>query len=529
MHRRDALRLIGLSAFTPALDRLSLGRPGTAPSQSTPPDVELLLRAAPDELPLLRGDATRVWRFTGRVLRGPADTLQPSPDSYLGPTIRVRRGQRVRVRFENALAEESIVHWHGLDVPQQADGHPRLAVGAGREYRYDFTVTNRAGTYWYHPHPHMRTGPQVYMGLAGLFVVEDDEEAGLALPVAQSELLCVLQDRRFDDRNQLVYPDTSQMGSMGGRGRGRMMGMGRGQGMTGMAAMMELENGVLGDHVLVNGRPDHTAEVEAGWVRVRLLNGSNARVYKLAWHDGRPMTVVGSDGGLLERAVARTALTLAPAQRADVLLDLSDLQDGAQLRLLSVAFPAAEAGHVGMMMGGTPGQPQGSQLPVMTLRVRGRNTRAVRLPERLSSPGSSWSVAPGAPVRRVPLTFMQMQWLIDGRVFDMEDVAEAETVRAGSTHVWEFVNTTNPMGMEMAHPIHLHGRQFRVLSRSGGPVTSDLRPFIVDGGWTDTVLVLPGETVRIQVTFSDHKGLFLYHCHILEHEDMGMMRNFRIE
>jgi FtsP/CotA-like multicopper oxidase with cupredoxin domain len=123
---------------------------------------------------------------------------------------------------------------------------------------------------------------------------------------------------------------------------------------------------------------------------------------------------------------------------------------------------------------------------------------------------------------------MRMQWTIDGRVFDLTDVAPSETVRAGSTHIWEFVNVPNPMGMAMAHPMHLHGRQFRVLSRSGSPSGSALASGLVDDGWTDTVLVRPGETVRVQVTFTDHRGLFLYHCHILEHEDLGMMRNFRV-
>ena len=530
MNRRDALGLIGLSALGSAAARLGgFGTPA-ARAQSRDPDVELLLTAAPDDIELLGGGATRVWRFTGRVLRGPADTLQPIDGSYLGPTIRLRRGQRVRVRFRNQLDEASIVHWHGLDVPQAADGHPRLAVRGGREYRYDFTVTNRAGTYWYHPHPHMRTGPQVYMGLAGLLVVDDEEERALELPSGRSELRCVLQDRTFDDRNQLVYPDTSEMAGAAG-GRRRMgVGVGRGRlGMAAMAAMMAVENGVLGDHVLVNGRPDYTAEVESGWVRLRLLNGSNSRVYKLAWHDNRPMTVIGGDGGLLERGVERRAITLAPAQRADVLVDLSGLADDVRLRLVSLAFPEAEAGHVGMMMGATPQLPQGTALPVMTLRTRGRNARAVRLPDRLSAFDAAWAVVPDAPVRRVPLTFLRMQWTIDGRVFDMEDVADVETVRAGSTHVWELVNIPNPMGMQMAHPIHLHGRQFRVLGRSGGAPASDLRPGIVDAGWTDTVLVLPGETVRVQVPFSTHAGLFLYHCHILEHEDLGMMRNFRIE
>jgi FtsP/CotA-like multicopper oxidase with cupredoxin domain len=169
--------------------------------------------------------------------------------------------------------------------------------------------------------------------------------------------------------------------------------------------------------------------------------------------------------------------------------------------------------------------PQGTRLSLMTLHTTTMRGPRFAVPERLST--DSFRVMAGANVRRVPLTFMQMNWLIDGRVFDMEDVAAAETVAPGSTHIWELVNEINPMGMAMAHPIHVHGTQFRVLSRTGGTVNA-LREGINDAGWTDTVLVLPGESVRVQVTFSKHPGLYLYHCHILEHEDMGMMRNFRI-
>jgi FtsP/CotA-like multicopper oxidase with cupredoxin domain len=121
-----------------------------------------------------------------------------------------------------------------------------------------------------------------------------------------------------------------------------------------------------------------------------------------------------------------------------------------------------------------------------------------------------------------------MEWTLGGRTFEMAQVAGDETVRAGSTHIWEFVNEGGPMGMHMAHPIHLHGRQFRVVGRTGGSASNALRDGLIDAGWLDTVLVLPNESVRVQVRFSDHRGLFLYHCHILEHEDMGMMRNFRV-
>jgi len=484
----------------------------------TSPDVELAFTAAPGEVSLLPGAPTGVLRFSGTVTRGSASTLEAPNGSYLGPVVRLRQGQRVRVRFRNRTGEPSIVHWHGLDVHELADGHPRLVVNHGAEYVYDFEVTNRAGTYWYHPHPHMRTGAQVYQGLAGLLLVSDREEDALGLPAGAGELLCVLQDRRFDADNQLVYAGAAASGgTRGRRGRG---GAGRG----GMAQMMETMNGWIGDRMLVSGRVQPTRDVERRTYRVRLLNGSNARFYKLAWSDGSPMVVIGGDGGLLERARTQRAVTLAPGQRADVLLDLSAHARGAEVRLQSLAFPSADAGRVGMGGESSP-VPQGAPLTLMTLRVSGTQGPRFRMPDRLSA--HEFRAEASAPVRRVPLTFTQMNWHLDGRVFDMTGVADEETVAPGSTHAWEFVNQANPMGMEMAHPIHLHGPQFRVLSRSGGSANA-LREGINDAGWIDTVVVLPGETVRVQITFSRHPGLYLYHCHILEHEDMGMMRNFRI-
>ena len=260
-------------------------------------------------------------------------------------------------------------------MPESADGHPRLAIGHGREYVYEFEVTNRAGTYWYHPHPHMRTGAQVYQGLAGLLLVRDAEEDALALPSGGAELLCVLQDRRFDARNQLVF-----------HGGG----------------MMEMMNGFLGDRVLVNGQPQPTTEVDAAWHRVRLLNGSNARIYKLAWSRDVQMAVIGGDGGLLERPLRQQALTLAPGQRADLLLDLTGLAAGTEVHLDSQAFAEADAergrndGHDGRrmmgMMGGRSNVPNGAPLRMMTLRTRARKGPAFRVPERLSSFDAAWSL-----------------------------------------------------------------------------------------------------------------------------------------
>jgi FtsP/CotA-like multicopper oxidase with cupredoxin domain len=514
MNRRDILRWVGMGAVIGGA-----ARPWQARQSGFVPDVEIALTAAPDEVQLLPGALTRVWRFTGRVLKGPADALQPFPHSYLGPTIRVRRGQKVRIRFSNRLPESSIVHWHGLDVPYAMDGHPHSVINQGADYVYEFEVTNRAGTYWYHPHPHGRTGPQVYQGLAGLFIVGDDEETALRLPSGEHEITCVLQDRRLDARNQLVYLESS--------------------GMSGMMAAMR---GFFGDRVLVNGQERPTWSLATRAYRFRVLNGSNARFYKLAWSDETPMTVIGGDGGLLERPIGQRYVTLAPGQRVDLILDLSGRALGTNLQLLSAPFPAAETdvmamagsmgagrgrGMRGAMTAPAGSMPNGAALTLLDLRVARAERSPFRLPARLSTFNARWQPVPSAPVRRIPLSFQAGQWLLGGRAFEMMEAAADETVTAGSTHIWELANVGGMMGMQMAHPIHLHGLQFRVLSRARGAAAS-LHDGIVDAGWTDTVVVMPGDTVRIQVTFTRHPGLYLYHCHLLEHEDMGMMRNFRV-
>ncbi len=166
MRRREALRWMGITAIAgaavpPWTDEFFVGDTSpSSPRLDFVPDIELSLRAAPDEARILPGASTRVWKFSGRVIKGPADALQTLPDSYLGPTIRLQKGQNVRIRFANALPESTIVHWHGLDVPSEMDGHPHRVIEPGKEFVYEFEVLNRAGTYWYHPHPHSRTGPQ---------------------------------------------------------------------------------------------------------------------------------------------------------------------------------------------------------------------------------------------------------------------------------------------------------------------------------------------------------------------------------
>jgi len=198
------------------------------------PDVELELTAAAGSGQLLPGAPTRLWQFTGKVLKGDPNAFATLPGSSF-PVIRVRNQQRVRIFFKNELPEESIVHWHGLHMVQKMDGHPMYAIAPGQRFVYEFVVDNSAGTYWFHPHPHGRTGVQVYRGLTGLFIVDDEEDELAGLPSGEFDRAWVLQDRRFDAGNQLVYSGNP----------------------------MNMMMGFTGDRILVNGHPDHVERVAA--------------------------------------------------------------------------------------------------------------------------------------------------------------------------------------------------------------------------------------------------------------------------
>ncbi len=469
------------------------------------PDVDISLVAKPKQANIFSGSATNVWAFEAKVLTGPPDALDLSGKSYLGPTFRLSRGQKVRIRFMNLLPERSIVHWHGLHVPAVMDGHPRFAVGPGESYTYEFEVRNRAGTYWYHPHPHGRTGFQVYGGMAGLFIVSDEEEEDeLGLPGGDRDIPLVIQDRMFDADNQLVYLP---------------------------GGMMDRMTGMLGDTILVNGRIDTPMAVETRAYRLRILNGSNARIYRLAWEDGRPLTVIGTDGGLLERPVSKSEVLLGPAERIEVWADFGDFPTGAQARLISLPVPFNSGGMgMGMMMGRGARRDWRMDRPlaIQTFQVARQAAQQDKLPRALApiTRYDTGQARNSTDPRRFELAMFHMQGTINGRVFEMEDVAPYEKIRLDALEVWEFDNRSSGMGMmnmPLAHPMHIHGGQFQVVDREG----AETRGY-VDEGWKDTVLVQPGERVRIMMRFAPFNGLYLYHCHNLEHEDGGMMRNFLI-
>lgn len=501
--RRQVLRFGAAATLLSAWPELATAQAGHAhaePAKAHPdfhPDIELELTASPSHHAVLPGPATALWQFSGRVIKGDPGAFGMLPGTVL-PIIRLRNRQKVRIHFVNRLPEDSIVHWHGLHLEQKMDGHPMYAIAPGARFIYEFQVDNRAGTYWFHPHPHGRTGEQVYRGLAGVLIVSDEAERDAALPAGDQDLTWVLQDRTFDRGNQLVY----------------------------VRSMMDRMMGMLGDRILVNGQSGFVQSVARGAYRVRILNGSNARIYKLARDDGKPLTVIGNDGGLLEKPLQRDYVTLAPAERVELWIDFSDTPIGSEIRLRSLPFTA------GMSMGGAV-LANGSSFPVAAVRVDRADGRRHVLPSRLSAISRyriDDAVNRSAPRLFIPAMGMG-QVALNGRRFErMDEVADDEIVRLNTLEVWEFANDRSMM--MMAHPMHVHNLQFQVIERRIDPrfsaVYGTLSGGFIDEGWKDVVLVMPGERVKVLLKFTDHTGLYLYHCHILEHEDLGMMRNYLV-
>ena len=665
------LALSGLPSWLQAMENMG-NMPKLAPNKASPdfkPDVEIELVCKPGSVSILPGQATRVLQYVGRLIKGPENALTTLPGSHLGPLMRFQQGQKIRIHLRNELAEPTITHWHGLNVPALMDGHPAYAISQGETFVYEFEIRNRASMILYHPHTHGVTGAQVYHGLAGAILINDAEEQALKLPSGEYEIPIVIQDRLFDDQNQWVY----------------------------VRNMHDRMTGFHGDRILVNGRPDFSIDVASRAYRLRVLNGSNARIYKLAWDDGSPVTVIGVDGGLLEQPVVKPYVMLAPGERLDVWADFSGRSVGSQLVMRSRPFTGvlpkmAERmmrgemgggmgmmdhqgeggkpeggqamggmGMMGGMMGGMGHQggdgkkpagekdmeamgcmdgmmgnkiPVGSDYPIFTVRVTRQVTDSPSLPTHLSKI-TRYQIADTAnPGKPLPIGISEgpMSMLINGRPYAYNDIQPNERIPFDTVQLMEIFHAHGGEGghgggaakaapetggghgeggksaegqgggmgmmgggmgmgmmggmhggdgkpqegghamggmggqgaaakpkeegqamggmagggmgmmggmggmgmmMSMAHPIHLHEQPFQIVSRTIGTEEAEdyatVHEGFIDSGWKDTVLVMPGERVKIIKPFKDYKGLFMVHCHNLEHEDMGMMREFLVE
>lgn len=457
-------------------------------------DVWIRMYASVQDFPILPGNLSQVYRYTAGLRHGPRNTIARIPNSFLGPIFNFRTGQKVQLDFVNNLPEPSVVHFHGLNVPEEMDGHPLYTVAPGQSFTHQFEVINRAGTYWYHPHPDMRTGFQANKGLAGVIIINDDEEDRLELPRGECDAVFVIQDKRYSPMNQIQHSTGSQVG-------------------------------YLGNVIHVNGTPNFRWNCGTRLYRIRLLNGSNSRIYKLAWSDGQPMFVIGTTGGLLAETVEKPYLMLGPGDRIEIIADFRTKQVGEVVKLMSLAFPMGGPGS------GFPAQ--GTEMEIMSCEM------SYPRPEKLEIPTTLTKIVPyvrsqavNADNSRVFATeYMDGMWTINGRVFELTGVVEEEKVWLDDLEVWEFRNDL-PADQHQPHPMHLHGAQFQISNRwtnTDEAWYDEIREGYVDEGWHDTVLLFPGERVEFLVKHGPYRGLFLMHCHNLEHEDMGMMRNFLIQ
>lgn len=479
MNRRHFLRLAGGGAAALACGGVQLltscGDGGTGPGSGvtrTPLPVPsaltptgATLTAAPGTATIASGETTPAWLFNG---------LLPSP------TIRVRRGDTATIHLVNGIPEPTIVHWHGLIVPHEDDGHPLDAIDPGGSYDYDFPIVQRAGTFWYHPHPHGLTGGQVQRGLAGFFLVGDDEEDALALPSGGQEILLLLQDRPADAAHAFEYAPTPD----------------------------DLHTGILRDTAYGNGVRRPTVRVAGPRCRLRVLNASNARIYRLGLGNGAPLTVIGNDGGLLASPVQIDSVYLGVAERIDLLIDLTGVAVEGGLMLESLAFDMTAA---------PSGSTQGVEMELLEIvRAPGGDATAPPLPSTLST------IAPlGPPAGDREFAFQSSAsghtHTINGLTYDMNRVDEQ--IALGRVERWRLRNDS-----ALPHPVHLHGTHFQVESREGGRGT--VHPY--EGGWKDTVLVMPLELVSVLVRFDPYRGVFPLHCHNMQHEDQGMMLNIEV-
>ncbi|RQS76300.1 multicopper oxidase family protein [Burkholderia sp. Bp8963] len=467
-----------------AADALPAGAPLTslrtlANESREPGTFRATLVAQPVARPLLHGARpTTFWQF-GAGTQGPV----------VGPLIDVREGDTVEIRFVNRLPQPSTIHWHGLPVPPEQDGNPSdpIAPGASRVYRFTLPKGS-AGTYWYHPHPHMMTAEQVFRGLAGPFVVRAADDPLAAWP----ERNLFVSDLKLARDGTIVPND-----------------------------MMDWMNGREGQFVLVNGARRPRIDV-AGDERWRVWNACSARYLRLAFDDGRAFGQVGTDGGLLDAPRHVTSLLLAPGERAELLVRAGDRASRAVLQ-------AAEYDRHKMAMSddGHGSLPPDPALPLADVAFTPSAARA--LPATLRA-----VPALGEPVARKEIAFgeeMDMDAMMGssahGRPAGMRFTINGDsyaphratlTSRVGDIEHWAIRNDT-----DMDHPFHLHGSQFQVIERAANG-TRTPEPF---RAWRDTVNVQTGETVTI-ATRQDMSGERMFHCHILEHEDLGMMGTLKV-
>lgn len=408
------------------------------------------------------------------VQGGKADTWGVN-GALLGPTLRARRGEDIRINISNSLEVATTLHWHGMRLPAVADGGPHQMVEPGGTWSPAWGIDQPAATLWYHPHPHGETEKHVYKGLGGMFIIDDDEESRLALPrhYGVDDIPVIVQDKTFNAQGQLVES-----------GRVRV--------------------GMLGGTVLVNGTAAAVLAVTAEHTRLRLLNASTARSYNFGFSDDRSFTTIGSDGGLLAQPVPLTRIMLTPGERAEIIVAAAP---GEKFTLRS--FPQdlgvadSRAAEVGAQ----------DKLEILELTAAATLSPSAPIPTQLATMDY-----PDPALAGDMRMFQLGDNSINSKFMDMDRI-DLE-VKAGATEAWGVINAHN-----QPHNFHIHDVQFQILSMDNQPPPPEL------AGWKDTVYVPPRMTIRLLMRFGEHTDPvipYMYHCHLLWHEDMGMMGQFLV-
>lgn len=415
--------------------------------------IEYTVRAQTGETEIFDGTKTKTYGYNG---------------SFLGPMLRLEEGKAVKIRTINELNEETTFHWHGLEVAGDADGGPHESLEPEEEEIIEFDVTQEASTLWFHPHPEGKTAEQVYNGLAGLIYIEDDHSKSLGLPntYGENDIPLIFQDKTFDDKGQLNFS----------------------------AAIND--DGTIGETLLINGTLNPKLTVNKEKVRLRLLNGSNARNYTFKLNTGDSFEQIATDGGFLNKPVTLDEITLTPSERAEIIIDFSQFDTENGLALVN--------------------EDDSILLPFDVSEEGGEESS---IPEKMNDVSISEEELSMPVTKQVELFGMMDQVTINGKKFDPERIDF--TQEQGVTEVWEIYNKPDEMG-GMIHPFHIHGAQFKIISRGGEEPPENER------GWKDSISIQPDETVKIAIQFK-HKGIYMFHCHILEHEDNGMMGQVKVE
>ena len=405
--------------------------------------------------------ATPTWGFDG---------------DYLGPTLRARRGEQVAITVHNDLDETTSMHWHGMRLPAEMDGGPHQPITPGGTWSPTWTIDQPAATLWYHPHPHGQTEKHVYRGLAGMFIIDDDESAALDLPrdYGIDDIPLIVQDKRLDPAGRLTE-----------------------------SRSFLSDSNLLGETIVVNGTTSPYLDVTTELVRLRLLNGSTARTYDFGFDDDRTFALIGTDGGLLGAPHPTERIMLSPGERAEIVVAMAP---GEQTVMRSYP-PDLGTGALGRFLGGD------DSFDVLQLRAAADLASRSALPERLAD------ITPLDPVEAAATRSFRLSGrTINGVRMDMNRIDAF--VETGSIEVWEVSNADGA-----AHNFHIHDVQFQILSVDGRPPPPEL------AGWKDTVFLRPHTPIRLIARFSEHADSevpYMFHCHLLAHEDGGMMGQFLV-